>query len=222
MKIAGRSISEEWLFGVYYVVILLAAAFRDVILTPYVADRLGMPNGIGVFVEPVWKLATWMLPTYLYVRYVLREDVAHYLKLTPHILRGIGWGLLATLLLFLILIAPTLFLHGVVISSLHVDDWLNGVALVGLLEEILFRGVILQHLLKRTGWWQASAMTSLLFVLIHVPLWVSTAMPLPSVLVNVFVVFTLSYVFCYLVYKSGSLWSSIIAHSLYDALILLF
>lgn len=205
----------------FYLAILIAATIRDVVLSPYVARPLGEP--VGSFVEPVWKIGTWMVLTFLYIRFIVGARPLAYLHLTGNILRGIVWGLIASLGIFVLFFLPQL-LRGVTPHlSLSFDDWLNSVILVGVLEEIPFRGLILQQLERWMSFLNAALLTSLLFVSIHVPLWIATGVhPFPNMVVGAVTVFILSYVYCYVFKLSGSLWGSIIAHSAYNLLALLF
>lgn len=215
--ITRKSVPRALFLCAFYLVIYSTACVRDFAITPLVAHHLSpLP---AAFVEPLWKLVTWILPTYLYIRYILREEqVLPYLKLTTNIRRGVLWGILGSLALFVYFALPALIFRG---ASLHLqlsfDDWLNGVALVGVLEEVPFRGVILQQLMEWMSFWKASALTTVLFVLIHVPLWISTGVhPFPDMLRSALAIGLISLICCYVFRRSGSLWSSIIAHSVND------
>lgn len=222
MLTISKKTSQGRALALFYLAIFAAAVIRDVVLAPYVAHPLGATY--GAFVEPLWKLATWMIPCYLYIRYVLHGDVLQYLKFTAHVRRGVLWGILGSAALFAYFFLPGLVLR---VSVLHVnlsfDDWLNGVALVGFMEEIPFRGVMLQQLMEWMSFWKASTLTTVLFVFIHVPLWISTDVhPFPDMLFNALQVGLVSFVLCYVFRKSESLWSSIIVHTVYDLFSLLY
>jgi hypothetical protein len=81
-----------------------------------------------------------------------------------------------------------------------------------LLEEVLFRGLLmndLQHLLSIT--W-AALLTSALFVGIHLPYWLSHGGPSQTTLANSIGVFLFSVLACWLFAKSSSLWPPTVAH----------
>jgi len=93
------------------------------------------------------------------------------------------------------------------------------------MEESIFRGVILPHLMLRLSFWKANALQALLFGLAHLvfPLrnWVSgqaTAVEAVAEAVPLLVFTTLGgLVFGYLYYRTDSLWTVIFAHLIDNA-----
>ena len=82
--------------------------------------------------------------------------------------------------------------------------------LIGFIEEVPFRGFILQKLEERVGHALAVMTSSLLFLAIHLPGWISLNTLRPEKGVTIFIVgVVLAVIFKY----SGSLWSAIIAHT---------
>lgn len=73
-----------------------------------------------------------------------------------------------------------------------------------LLEEMLFRGLILRGFLDRYRPWQAIALNALLFGLLHLNLW------------QFFSAFSLGLVLAWLYYRTGSLWPCFILHSMHN------
>jgi len=97
------------------------------------------------------------------------------------------------------------------------------------MEESIFRGVILPHLMLRFGFWKANALQAFLFGLAHLvwPLssWASgqaTSGEAIAEAVTLLLFTTVGgLVFGYLYYRTGSLWTSLFAH-LFDNVIGLF
>ena len=84
---------------------------------------------------------------------------------------------------------------------------------VGFFEEIPFRGFILQKLWTRMGFWLANVLTSLLFVAVHLPGWLSLHLFNWGLAANIFVFgLAAGTVFRY----SRSLWACIIGHDAND------
>ena len=82
---------------------------------------------------------------------------------------------------------------------------------VGLREEILYRGVLQNLLERRAGWFGAIVLSNIVFTLYHYGAWPFT----PDYVLEFFLVggaMGLIYV------GTGSLWLTIVAHSIYDAL----
>jgi membrane protease YdiL (CAAX protease family) len=138
-------------FFLYILLLFITAITRDFHLTPLITSTLG-PIA-AAFVEPLWKLIFWILPALLYIAWIDRFPILSYLKLVSNVKRGIAWGLLGSSLFFVRLLVRGLlagFHH-----QLSFDDWLNSVILVGLIEELIFRGFIFQQL--RAWWWKEAS-----------------------------------------------------------------
>jgi membrane protease YdiL (CAAX protease family) len=159
------------------------------------------------------RLLLWVIPVFVYLRYIDRVDTVDYLRLRAHWKRGVLIGLGYSVLSFL----GTLAQLGPPHPTTHNVTWnsiLSTSILIGFFEEIPFRGFILQKIEERTRFWAANLISSLLFLAIHLPGWISLhAFPAPRIVILVFI---LGAVFAILLHYSKSLWSAIIAHSLND------
>src|SRR5690348_1241365 len=81
---------EPVIFVGYLAILFGAASIRDFFVIPFVTHSL---VGISaMFVEPLYKLLFWIVPTFLYIKYVLDANPLTYLKLTVNVRRGISWG----------------------------------------------------------------------------------------------------------------------------------
>ncbi|WP_438824400.1 lysostaphin resistance A-like protein [Bacillus sp. JJ1533] len=95
--------------------------------------------------------------------------------------------------------------------------------LVGITEEIVFRGFLLRKLMDSFRFWIANTITSFLFVSIHFPIWFYKGLfEFPYILSSIISVFVMGIIFGFVYKKSNSLWSVIIIHSLYNLLASLF
>jgi uncharacterized protein len=216
MNITKGKSWEPVIFVSYLAVLFGAACIRDFFVTPFVTHHfLGIAAS---FVEPLYKLLFWIVPTFLYVKYVLNANPLTYLKLTVNVHKGLVWGVTVGALLFLLLVLPFMLVHRQLPHfALSFDDWLNKFLLVGILEEIPFRGLVFQRLQSWLGFWQAILVSSLLFAMIHVPLWLSMGeVLLPNLLLSFITIFLVGVGLCYLFKRTGSLWSCILVHSIYD------
>jgi membrane protease YdiL (CAAX protease family) len=107
---------------------------------------------------------------------------------------------------------------GLFVTSFH----LFGQLFNAFMEEAIFRGVLLPHLMRRFSFWKANALQALLFGLAHLvfPLssWVrGEAMPGEAAAqAAALMVFTTvgGLVFGYLYYRTDSLWTAVFAHLL--------
>ena len=154
----------------------------------------------------------WVAPVFLYVRFVDRTDPISYLKLAGPWRRGVVVGLLAGVLN----LAGTIARFGAphpALGSLTWNSILGTSMLVGFIEEVPFRGFIFQKLGERMRTSHAIAVSSLLFVGIHLPGWVSLGTLRAANVVTIFVIGT---ILAAMFRWTGSLWSAIVAHSAND------
>ncbi|GCE29775.1 hypothetical protein KDA_52590 [Dictyobacter alpinus] len=160
------------------------------------------------------RLLLWVLPVFLYLRYIDHVNPIVYLKLNTYWKRGILIGLTLSLLNFLGMVLRFGWPH----LSMQYVTWnsiLSTSILIGLIEEIPFRGFILQKLQEKVSFWLSNLLSSLLFLGIHLPGWIMLHALTWS---NVISIFVLGVIFATIFHFSKTLWSSIITHSLNDFL----
>jgi membrane protease YdiL (CAAX protease family) len=160
------------------------------------------------------RLLIWVVPVVVYLQQIDRVAPITYLKLTHHWQRGLLVGLAFTGLNLLLSLARFGVPHPA-LQSITWNSLLSTSMMIGVIEEIPYRGFILQKLEAHTSFWIANLLTSLLFVIIHLPGWM--ALHLLRVETVVFV-FLFSIVMGVVFRASRSLWSVIVAHSLNDFL----
>jgi membrane protease YdiL (CAAX protease family) len=150
----------------------------------------------------------------LYLRYVDGVEPLAYLKLTKHIRRGLVVAIVLTALNLL----GTIVRVGLPHPTLERVTWnsiLGTSVLVGFIEEIPYRGFILQKLAERVDFWLANLMTSVLFLAIHLPGWMALHLLRADTAATVFIFgIVMAIVFRY----SDSLWAPIVTHSANDFL----
>jgi uncharacterized protein len=211
--VKNKTLEVSWLIG-YILLLFVSAIVRDFVIAPYVTHHM---SGIeAVLIEPIWKLLFWIAPTFLYIQFVERQNPLTYLKLTTNLLKGLLWGLAG--MSFLVASEFPLILSHRPNFHFGTDTLVNVILLVGFMEEIPFRGFLFQKLQEWLGFFRAMLLSSLLFTLIHIPLWVSTGSFTVSQLLNLVMVFIVGMLTCYALKRSGSLWSSILIHTFYNIL----
>jgi len=170
---------------------------------------------ISPLVEATVKSVLWIVPAYLYIKYVLQKNVFGYLKMDVLVTRGLVWGSILSLILGIGLFTDAYIFNNASIQfSLSLDDYLNTVLMAGLAEEIVFRGFILQEINKRVAFWKSNIITSFLFLIIHYPIWIYN-----DIIFNYgshFYVFMIGLLFGYVFKKTGSLWSVILLHAFHN------
>jgi membrane protease YdiL (CAAX protease family) len=159
------------------------------------------------------RLAIWVAPVWLYLRFVDRVDPLDYLKL-----RRARRGVIIAIALTALNLAGLLLRFGLPQPSMQRVTW-NSVmgtsVLVGFIEEIPYRGFILQKLNEHAGFWAANLITSMLFVAIHIPGWLALHLLEGDTAAFIFV---FSVVMGIALRYADSLWAPIIVHSANDFL----
>ncbi|GHO59439.1 CPBP family intramembrane glutamic endopeptidase [Ktedonobacter robiniae] len=178
-------------------------------------EALGDTTLVYAILNISLRLLLWVLPVFLYLRYIDRVNPFEYLKLKQYWRRGIVVGLALSLVNFL----GMMLRFGLPHFSMHYVTWnsiLSTSFLIGFVEEIPFRGFIFQKFQEKWHFWIANLFSSLLFLGIHLPGWISLHI---LSLNDVLSIFLLGAIFATAFYYSKSLWASIIMHSLNDFLL---
>jgi membrane protease YdiL (CAAX protease family) len=171
--------------------------------------RLGDRTHSYAVVNVTVRLLVWVIPVLRYLRFIDHENPIAYLKLTRNWKRRMWVGILVTFInllgSWLRFGTPHPSVSWVTWNSMLSISWL-----IGFIDEVPFRGFILQKLEEHIGHALAIMTSSMLFLAIHLPGWISLNALRPEKAVSIFIIgVVLAVIFKY----SGSLWSAIIAHT---------
>src|SRR5699024_7051377 len=123
-------------------------------------------------VKAVIKILIWVVPVFLFVSLIEKENAVTYLGLRRNVKVGLKWAAWVSLALVIYFILQSLFiLQNDANFDLGLDKWVNTIILVGFIEEVVFRGFILRKLMDQFQFWKANLITALLFLSIHFPIW---------------------------------------------------
>ena len=180
-------------------------------------ESIASPTGRAAY-SNLLKLTLWVLPAVAFARWLRDTPPAAYLGLSvvpDH--RSRWWCFVVTAVFLLVVALVELTVGGksfsaARLSSLSVGSGLLQLLVSPLLEEILFRGLVMKELLTLLPTSLANALTSLLFVGAHLPFWLSHGGPSPAMLANATGVFLFSVVAGWLLAKSASVWPPTLAH----------
>jgi membrane protease YdiL (CAAX protease family) len=173
---------------------------------------LGEDTLVYALINLTIRALVWVLPVFLYLRYVDGVEPARYLKLTEHWRRGLLFALAFSALNFFASLAQ----HGLPPLRATAFTWnsvLSTSLLIGFVEEIPYRGFIFQKLNESFSLPYASLIASLLFLAIHLPGWFSLGLFKAQIAIFVFVFGVLMTL---LLHYARSLWAPIVSHSLND------
>jgi hypothetical protein len=198
-------------FLAYVVVFHLAWIAWPYIVYPRLA-AIGTATLEYALVNISLRLLFWVAPVLFYLQYVDGVEPFNYLGLRRHVRRGVAVAGVVTALNFIGSIARFGWPHPAA-QSITWNSALGTSFLVGVIEEIPYRGFMLQKLAERMDFWPANAITSLLFAAIHVPGWMALhALTAPKAAE----IFVFGVVMAAVFRWSASLWAPIIAHSAND------
>jgi uncharacterized protein len=187
-----------WVYGVY----------------PWATKTIGDATLVYALINIVFRLLIWVLPVFWYLRHIDNVNVLEYLQLKQYWRRGVIVGLTLSIINFL----------GTIVrigqpdwGSAHVtwNSVLGSSILVGVFEEIPFRGFMLQKLQERFAFVTSMVISSIFFVGAHIPGWIMLG---SLTAYNIIYILVFGAVMAIIFKYSQSLWAPIISHSLNDCL----
>jgi membrane protease YdiL (CAAX protease family) len=184
------------------------------ILYPRLTAAFGQTTFAYALLNLSIRLLVWVVPVWLYLRYVDGVEPLGYLKLKHHIRRGLVVGLVLTAVNLVGMIARFGLPHPTA-DRVTWNSMLGTSFLVGFIEEIPYRGFMLQKFAERLDFWLASLITSLLFLAVHLPGWMALHALRADTAATIFIFGVVMAV----VFKfARSLWAPILSHSTNDFL----
>jgi len=201
-------------FGSFMALIFVAWTLRATSFYE-VDDAIASPTLRAVY-SNLLKLLIWVLPAAGFVYWLKQLPPARYWAYSSPPRR---WDLCLWVTAAFLLTTATfeLSVGGKSISFVALDSTPLLIGLLSflvspLLEEIFFRGFVLKELSSLLTPTFANVLTSLLFVAIHLPYWLTHAGLARSLMATGAGVFLLSLLAGWLYAKSGSIWPPTVAH----------
>jgi uncharacterized protein len=199
-----------WSLRVHFGAILVvqAAYAFAYVNVPYLRTAIVVPQ--------IFRLVFWTLPVLIYLA-LQKRPIADDLRLREGAGRGFLWGLAIGLVILVGNVLVAFKLTGAFRMNFDIglNLWVGPVALVGLSEEVLFRGFFLQKLAERMTFDRANLLQTGLFVLIHVPGWILLGQfHFPRALGLIGSVAVIALLLGWLLRRTRSLWACMVCHSL--------
>ncbi|WP_412097852.1 CPBP family intramembrane glutamic endopeptidase [Bacillus mycoides] len=177
-------------------------------------------NDFSTFFNAFIKILIWIIPTWIYIKFCLKEEFNSYIKLNTNIKKGFTYGIIITLLLGINFFVKTYLIEK---TSFYIpsnfNQYINSIFIAGFTEEIVYRGLILNELQKRYNFFKSNIITAILFLIIHYPTWLNNEEFL--ILHNHIYILLLSLFLGYIYKKTNSLWAVIIIHSFHNLFVIL-
>ena len=184
------------------------------LLYPKLTAALGEATLAYAVVQLSIRVIVWVVPVWLYLRYVDRVEPVEYLKLRGRVTGGLLYAVVLTAVNLVGMVARFGAPHPDV-ARVTWNSILGTSVLVGFIEEIPYRGFMLRKFAERLNFWLANLITSVLFVAIHLPGW----MALHTLKIeNAATIFIFGFVMGTAFKWSDSLWTPIVTHSANDFL----
>jgi uncharacterized protein len=167
---------------------------------------------IKVLCGIIIKIIIWIGFTCFYLKCIYKTNPFQFFKLKIS-KKGIIFAFIfAFALLALNIIRNLLFNDYVFLSSFSIKGFMTAVIFAPIIEELVFRGFILEKLSRIHSFLFANFITSILFMCIHFPGWIIWGDGFSYE--NALSIFAVSLIWGYLYKKTNSLWTSITAHAL--------
>lgn len=164
------------------------------------------------FYELLINIIIYIVPIIVYLKLKEKVEVLTYLKLKSNAAHGILIGIVVSIIFIMLLFVKNLIIGFGKINFDLGTFWISGL-LVGFLEEVPFRGFLLQKLSDHMSFWKANILTTVIFVSAHIPIWINSNKPILQTSISIsFASLALGYLFK----KYNSLWVPMICHSVYD------
>lgn len=207
-------VQEVGRVAVFYLLLWGLNAARAFLIYPWEA-RLSASGQFGdvvaTLVEIVLKAIIWIGLTFAVVHFVEKREFLATVWLKGNVGMGVFVGVAISVFYVVVVVME---------KSLHVPNsslfTMVPIACAGLIEEIPFRGYLLQ---KFQGWkmpWLGMlALNAALFTLMHVPIWMVQG----TLTVQAsFTIFFLGFFWCGMSLASKSVWAGVIGHTVWNVL----
>ena len=127
----------------------------------------------------------------------------------------------------IVLIRPIIAKHGLYISENFKPSGIVTVIFVGITEEAVFRGWLLNSTIKNadtdTKQYIAIAVNSVMFLMIHFPIWIHDGVFVSNFSSMAFIfIIVLSVIFSVCFIKTKNIWIPVIMHMFYDLMVFMF
>ena len=203
--------------GIYLIIFFAVWAVRELVVQPVLLAPLG--DIVSEIIGTIIKLAVWTVPALLLIKY-FQNDM--WISLKDMFTTKPKWfkGAPILLLIFVPVLQALILTGTVTIRADLLPVRLIGVVIfVGITEEIVFRGFLLNAFLKRLKIWQAVALDAVLFYLIHIPIWLYQGNGLAFFITVIPTVMGLSVFFAYSFIKTRNILVPITLHMIWNLLV---
>ena len=204
---------------IYLVIFYAWWTVEELVYWGYTSNTLAQVIGSSLV-----KFVTWSIPAFILIKKYSHQLKIKYPQLFKNRFRL--WPYLLGILVMIIYLMILLYFEngGIKINpQFRPSDFIDKFLIVGITEELVFRGWLLNALLKKMPTWVALIVNNLLFLCIHFPIWYQTHTLVANFTSGSFItVFVLGIIFGLLFIKSKNIWVPIVYHMLWDIIVTIF
>lgn len=216
--------SQKKLFNqliLYIILFFLVWNIYEFVIKPPI--MMNFPSIVGAIIQSVIKIGVWTVPSFLLIK--KNEGIAiSYPDLFQQKTKWSRWLLVdLTIVAYLLIISYIQYGNIAIRASFQPASLINTVLFVGITEEMVFRGWILNSLLTKVSKWNAVILSSILFVFIHFPTWIYTGTLNGIILSGGFIqVFILGVLFSWSFMKSKNIFVPMLLHMTWNLINIMF
>lgn len=183
-------------------------------LYPAVTGETNLP--LRIFLNEFVRVLIFVAPVFLFLKFVIGEKPISFLKLDANIKTGVLYGVIAGIGYAALVIARIILTTASFsLKSVPLEAWFTAITVATIIEEIAFRGFLLQTFERVMNFWTANVLTAILFVAVHFPGWIilGNAPLLPNKLMAMAEIFFLGLLLGFLFKRTQCLWACVILHA---------
>jgi len=200
--------------SIYLLLFFAIWSARELVVQPAFLSPLD--NILSELIGESLKLLIWTLPAFLLIKH-FHDDM--WIGLKEMFTTKPKWFTNAPMLF--IVLAPILrvfFIHRTIAIDPDFDPTrlIGGVLFVGITEELVFRGFLLNAFLKKLEMKRAIALNEVFFVLIHYPIWIYNGLDVTAFLTSSVAIFALGVLFSYSFIKTRNIFIPIALHMIWN------
>ncbi len=215
--------SKTVLVVLYTILFFALWTVCELYLSPFLDKSIPSAVLLRLIKDGLIKNLLWTIPALLLIRY-RKNDV--YISLKEMFTKKVAWRNYLPIFLFF----TAYLLVGAAIQNGKIEfvrpvnvAGLVSVMFVGITEELVFRGYLLNVTLGEQRKWFPVILNSILFLFIHFPIWISTGVFLENFAnLGFLCVLGLSIIFSWSFIKSRNILVPICLHTYWDLLMVLF
>ena len=209
---------------IYLLIFFSFWSLRELVIQPIFLTPLSPV--FSALIGEIIKLSTWTLPAVLLIKHFHNDMEVSLKEMFTSKLQWHRDYLFALVFVLVLIVRP---LHGWLIHgnfelnpNFVPENLIGAVLFVGITEELVFRGFLLNAFLKKMELKYAIALDAVLFALIHYPIWLYRGFTLPEIMLASVQVAFLSAGFAYSFIKTRNIFVPIALHMVWNFSIILF